>query len=243
MIRRLARWVEHQFFQPKGKPACDAELLAEIRGHLERSRAVKLPSEYPLKEMKFVVFDTETTGFHPYAGDELLSIGAVVVQNGEVLEEATFHEWINPQRPVPKEIQELLSITEDCLAEAPSALEAINRFLQFAGSACLVAHNLDFDLHFLNRQLKTCCKQKIPNHSIDTFTLAYHLYPTLGSHTLDSLLDVLGIPLLRRHHALDDALMTAQLFVQLLKAAEERGIHSLYGLEYYIYRHASQGFL
>lgn len=240
MIRFVANWVTERFLNKQQKYHCDQELVEEMIRLLSINKSVKHKPYEKLLEKTFVVFDTETTGFHPYGGDELVSIGAVVVENGKVASEKTFFEWINPNRSIPPEIQELLQITENDITGAPMAMEVIRDFLQFTGPACIVAHNLEFDLHFLNRHLTLCCKEKIKNQAIDTFTLAYHMFPTLPSHNLDTLLATFDISLRRRHHALDDAIMTAELFAELLQILDERGIHSLLGLEHYIRMQATQ---
>lgn len=241
MIRRLAKWIGYMMEGQTNQPFYPEELLAHVKQRLSPSNFTREKSSARLKEMTFVVFDTETTGFHPYAGDALLSLGAVMVREGKVVEQETFHEWVHPNRSIPVEIQELLDVTEAQFAHAQPPLVVIDQFLNFADSACLVAHNLDFDLHFINKQLKTLCKQKLPHPTIDTLLLACHLFPTLRPHTLDQLLQEFRIPIRKRHYAQDDAMMTAELFVRLLNVLEERGIHTFHGLEHFIRRQSSYG--
>lgn len=240
MIRSVANWLSKRFLNMQQKHPFDQAIAEDVVRLLTAHKSFKHNPYERLLDKTFVVFDTETTGFHPYGGDELLSIGAVVVENGQVCYHKTFFEWINPKRSIPFEIQELLHITDAEVADAPNAMEVIRNFIQFIGPACLVAHNLEFDLHFLNRHLTLNCKEKIRNPAIDTLPLAYHMFPTLPSHNLDTLLTSFHIQMRRRHHALDDAVMTAELFVEFIQCLDERGIHSLLGLEHYIRMKATQ---
>ncbi|WP_339060299.1 exonuclease domain-containing protein [Tepidibacillus marianensis] len=196
---------------------------------LLRSKKEIIHPDHQLKDLEYIVFDTETTGFHPYAGDEIISIGAVKITAGEITE--TFHTYINPLRPVPPEIQTLTGITDQRLEDQPLLLEGLYEFLQFAYQSYLIAHSADFDLHFLNIALKKNLGLKIKHPIIDTMNIAYHLHPRWDSHSLDLLLQYYQIPIMDRHDALGDAKMTAKLFHCLLKKLEERGITTVGALK------------
>ncbi|HJV44705.1 MAG TPA: exonuclease domain-containing protein [Bacillota bacterium] len=233
MITGFSRWIKHIFFAEKSLITYQPELIQAISTEVERRNRYQLDPSTPLREIPFIVFDTETTGFYPYAGDQLISIGAVRVCNGKIYTEQTFHEWINPYRDVPEECSTVTGVTAADLQAAPPALIVIYQFLKFTGPHYLVAHCADFDMNFINTQLKKYCKQKIKHSIIDTLTLAYHLHPTAKSHKLDFLLERYHIPIINRHHALGDALMTAQLLVHLLAELErELGVTTLLGLDH-----------
>lgn len=234
MITGFTKWISHILFDTKTKITYSPELLVAISEILDRSKMVYCDPSLPLRETTFVVFDTETTGFHPYAGDELISIGAILIQNGEVQEQQVLHEWINPYRSIPALVKDLTQVKEEELLKAPPALVVLYKFLEFIEGRYIVAHCADFDLNFINIQLKKHLKAKLPNPVIDTLSLSYFLNPLQNSHDLDYLLDLHDIPLLRRHHALDDAKMTASLFLKFLERLEKRGITTMTGLDNFI---------
>ncbi|WP_134701472.1 PolC-type DNA polymerase III [Ammoniphilus sp. YIM 78166] len=234
MITSFKKWISYILFDTKTKVTYSPELLLGVSEWLERSKTTFHNPSLPLKESTFVVFDTETTGFYPYAGDELISIGAILIKNGEIQEHQVFHEWINPYRSIPPIVRELTQVKEEELKEAPPALVVLYQFLQFIEGHYIVAHCADFDLNFINLQLKKHVKTKLQNPIIDTLSLSYYLNPLQSSHDLDYLLDLHHIPLLRRHHALDDAKMTAALFIKFLERLEKRGITTMTGLDHFI---------
>ncbi len=233
MIGELNKWLG-RFFGGKQPVAHDPGLIAEVARLAAAGRMDRREWSRPLRELTYVVFDTETTGFHPYAGDELLSIGAVSIRAGVPDETNVFHQWIRPLKPIPETVVHLTGVTEDDLRDAPDALEAIRRFLQFAQQHVLVAHNAEFDLHFLNRPIRQFCKQTLAHTTIDTLALANHLHPLKQPHSLDDLLVHYGVPVYGRHHALSDARMTAQLFVRMLDHLEECGIKTMTGLHHFL---------
>lgn len=234
MITGFKKWISHILFDKKTKITYTSELLESISWQLQQVKNQRQDPQLPLKQAAFVVFDTETTGFYPYAGDELISIGAVIIRNGAIEETQTFHEWINPYRAIPPEVQVLTGVLEEDLIHAPPSLVVIHQFLQFIGSHYLVAHCADFDLNFINTQLKKYCKKKLSNPVIDTMILSYHLNPAERFHNLDHLLTKYEVPVYERHHALEDAKMTASLFLKFLDQLEQRGITTMRGLDNYV---------
>ncbi|SIS36957.1 3'-5' exonuclease [Salimicrobium flavidum] len=167
-----------------------------------------------LDKRDYTVFDLETTGFLPEIGHEILSIGAVRMNgNSEKLDE--MHQLIKPIRPVPNHILSLTNLSRDALNQAPSFLEGFQRFLTFSENSTLVAHPAHFDVRFLRAMVK---RWKLPEYSppcIDSQQMAKYALPDV-SHRLDPLLHYFNIHSLERHHALNDANMTADLFSELL---------------------------
>lgn len=216
----------------KEKPALDPDLVADIQT-ITASVNRHTYEDQLLKRMRFIVFDTETTGFHPYAGDEIISIGAVVVENDSIQEEV-FHELIQPRKPIPPIVTEITGISNEDVADAPPVLPVLHKFLQFIRDDYLVAHCADFDINFLNTKFKKLCKTKLNNPVIDTMAISYHVLPNNKSYGLDTLLDQYNIQVEGRHTALGDAVMTAELFLCFLDELEKRGIETLHGLEGYI---------
>ncbi len=212
----------------------DPTVLLEIR-YKTMAEKNKIPPDIALKNARFVVFDLETTGFHPYAGDEIISASAVVVENGLVRKDTVFDYLVNPYRPIPPLATEITGITDEMVSGAPSILWVLNEFLNFTRNSILVAHNADFDLHFINLKLKQCCHTSIYHPVVDTFVLASALLNTEKSHTLDALVKFFKISPEGRHTSLGDALMTADILVEFLARLAKREIHTLGDLNNYLH--------
>ena len=102
--------------------------------------------------MREIVLDTETTGFEPGEGDQLVEIGAVELMN-HVPTGRTFHEYINPQRDMPQSAFEVHGLSAEFLSDKPLFKDIARAFLDFIGDAKLVIHNAAFDMKFLNAEL------------------------------------------------------------------------------------------
>ncbi len=111
--------------------------------------------------MREIVLDTETTGFDPESGDRIVEIGAVELWN-HVATGVTFHEYINPERPMPQEAFEVHGLGDDFLRDKPVFAQIAQKFVDFIGDARLVIHNAAFDMKFLNAELKWVNKPQIP---------------------------------------------------------------------------------
>ena len=103
------------------------------------------PGEASLDD-DYVVFDIETTGFSPEKNN-IIEIGAVKVTNGEIVDR--FSEFVNPEVPIPFEIEKLTSINDEMVKDAETIETLLPRFLEFIGDAALVAHNANFDVSFI----------------------------------------------------------------------------------------------
>lgn len=209
----------------------EAGLLAEKSLLLKK----RFNWDQPLQSSRYIVFDTETTGFYPYQGDEIIAVGGVLVEGGVVRDEHVFHELVNPYRPIPPSVTAITGITDEMVADKPGICTVICNFLDFIGDATLVAHNAEFDLAFMNIKMKWYTQTEICNPIIDTYKLSYAIYPELNSHDLDSLLKYHQIEINERHTALGDSLMTAQIFLHYLQAMEEKNIETLKQLYYFIH--------
>lgn len=157
----------------------------------------------------FVAIDIETTGLNE-TQDAIIEIGAVRF-NGRRVED----EWsalLNPRRAIPPEITRLTGITNEMVAHAPTLAEVRADFEAFVSDAPVLGHNVWFDLRFLQQRGLLGL-----NSTIDTYALATVLLPTASRYSLAALGQLLGIPFLATHRALDDARLTHQIFVQLLE--------------------------
>ncbi|HEX9859303.1 MAG TPA: exonuclease domain-containing protein, partial [Paracoccaceae bacterium] len=103
--------------------------------------------------MREIVLDTETTGFEPSEGHRIVEIGAVELFN-HMPTGRTYHQYINPERPMPKEAFEVHGLGDDFLRDKPLFRNIAQAFLDFIGDAMLVIHNAAFDMKFLNAELK-----------------------------------------------------------------------------------------
>lgn len=181
----------------------------------------------PLGKLRFVVFDTETTGLRPSHGDELVSVGAVRVHGRSIDDADRFDRLINPGRAIPRRSIRFHGITDDMVAGAPRAPETLKAFKAYAGDDVLVAHNAAFDMKFLHLK-EPESGVRFDNPVLDTLLLAAYLEPKVRDHSLDRLIHRWDIAAAgERHSAMGDALATAEILVRLLERLEERGLHSL----------------
>ena len=166
--------------------------------------------------MREIVFDTETTGLSPLAGDRMVEIGCVELVN-RVETGRTFHAYFNPGRPMPSEAQAVHGLSDVFLADKPGFHDLCEDLLEFIGDAPLVAHNASFDFGFLNHELGACGRALVClSRMIDTLALARTRHPG-AKHSLDALCTRYGIDrsLRVKHGALIDAQLLAQCYVEL----------------------------
>ncbi len=187
-----------------------------------------------LESCEFVVFDTETTGFFPQKGDEIISIAAVKVQNGKINTDKTFNRLVNPKKKIPQEVIELTGISNEMVSKEPVLGSVLSDFLDFIDNKVLVAHHAAFDLAFLNLKLNWYCNSKIYNPVIDTLGLARAIHPEIATHNLDYLAQNFNIECINRHTALGDSLITAKLLLIFLESIKKDNIDSLKHLNYFI---------
>ncbi|GAB6155272.1 hypothetical protein JCM17380_40230 [Desulfosporosinus burensis] len=176
-----------------------------------------------LKEDRFIVFDTETTGFNCHKGDEIISIGAVVIEKGR-LTENSFTSLVNPKRNIPTIVAELTGINDDMVVDSPEIMEVLDNFLEFTRFSVLIAHHAQFDLGFINKKLCKYCGHMLNMPVIDTYVLSHLLFPYAHDRSLDNLAHYYDITLDGRHTALGDSIITAQVFLKMLDDLENRGI-------------------
>ena len=197
----------------------EAYLVDDLKDIITNSKNQDLDETY-------VVFDLETTGFSPEK-DKIIEIGAVKVEQGKITDK--FSNFVNPQVPIPYRIEELTSIKDDMVMDAPVIEEILPQFMEFCKGAIMVAHNADFDMSFI---IKNCERQQIENDFtiIDTVALARILLPNLNRFKLDTVAKALGVSLENHHRAVDDAGCTAEIFVKFIQMLKERGIENLDGV-------------
>ncbi len=181
-------------------------------------------NDYPI-DGEIVVFDLETTGLSS-VNDRITEIGAVKLKNREIVGE--YQTFVNPNMPIPESITELTGITDDMVADAPDEQKALADFLEFAGSAVLVAHNAQFDTSFIKA---ACGRQgvKYAFSSVDTVALCRAALPNLKNHKLDTVAKQYKLGDFNHHRAIDDAKMLTAIFLRLLSDAGKLGTLEKFG--------------
>ncbi|GEO86148.1 MULTISPECIES: 3'-5' exonuclease [Alphaproteobacteria] len=185
-------------------------------------------AEARLDDLTYVVFDTETTGLFPERGDEIVQIAAVRIVNGRRVPGEAFDMLVNPGRPIPRSSSAIHGVTDAMVADALSVQEAVERFHTFAKGAVIVAHNAPFDMAFLQRR-ETELGIRFVNPILDTVLMSAAVFGLNEKHTLDDLVDRLGVdlPESQRHTAMGDTLGTAEVFLKLKQVFQARGIERL----------------
>lgn len=165
---------------------------------------------------RHVIFDLETTGLSPRQGHRIIEIGAVSVENGAVVGE--FSTLIDAGIPVPPVVQAIHGITDEMLEGQPKPEEVLPRFGTFIAGSVLVAHNAAFDIRFLRHELARL-KMGLPNRHACTLELCRSRLARLPDYTLETIyLHLFPEAGLHRqnHRALDDARMTAKIWMKLM---------------------------
>ena len=191
----------------------EAYLVDDLKGMVTNGKGQKLDG-------RFVVFDIETTGFSSLTC-QIIEIGAVLVENGEITDR--FSTFVNPKVPIPFRIEQLTSINDSMVMDAPTIEEILPKFLEFSKGAVMVAHNADFDMGFI---MKNCDRLGIKHDFtyVDTVGMARFLLPALNRFKLDTVAKAVGVSLENHHRAVDDAACTAEIFVKFVKMLADRDI-------------------
>ncbi|MCT2536128.1 exonuclease domain-containing protein [Aquibacillus koreensis] len=204
----------------------DAAKIAYLR-NLQKEMRSKDVLEVPFRELNVVVFDIETTGFFPYKGDRMLSIGGVKMKGDQVLEDEVYYSPIYSETAPSEEISRLTGITKDQLIEAPPIQSVLKDFYQFVKSDILVAHHSSHEKQFMKHATWIALKSNFEHRIIDTAFLTKIVEPEQKLVTLDDCCNHYGITIDHRHHALYDAIATAKLWSESIKRVEDLGFSNL----------------
>ncbi len=220
--------------------------LASARGELESEEFVRSDSrpeyydfdlfavnesmraldERRLVELAYTVFDTETTGLDPSAGDEIIQIGAVRLVNGKLLRAESFEQLIDPRRRIPTATIPIHGIEPEMVVGQPTIDKVLPAFHAYAQDTVLVAHNAAFDMRFLQiKEAATGVRFEQP--VLDTLLLSAVVHPNQESHKLEAIAERFNIAVIGRHTALGDAFVTAEVLLKLIPLLAAQGIHTL----------------
>jgi DNA polymerase-3 subunit epsilon len=179
-----------------------------------------------LVDLHYTVFDTETTGLEPSAGDEIISLGAVRIVNARLLKREIFEQLVDPQRPINKDSSRIHGIEARALTGQPTIAEVLPQFQRFCEDTVLVAHNAAFDMRFLEMKEATT-GIRFAQPVLDTLLLSVIVHPSQEGHNLEAVAQRLGVSVIGRHTALGDALVAGEIFLRLLPLLAEHGILTL----------------
>lgn len=172
--------------------------------------------------MREIVMDTETTGLEPQSGDRIVEIGGVELVN-QLPTGRTYHQYINPERSMPREAFEVHGLGDEFLRDYPVFSRIADEFLEFIGDAKLVIHNASFDMMFLNAELGWMGRPPLPkDRAIDTLAIARRKFPGAQA-SLDALCKRFGVDNSARekHGALLDSEILAEVYLELLGGRQQ----------------------
>ena len=180
----------------------------------------------PLADLVYTVFDTETTGLEPANGDEIIQIGALRVLNSRLLQQEYFDQLVDPRCALKAASIAIHGITDNMLQGQPTIDQVLPAFHDFCVDTVLVGHNVAFDMRFLEIK-ESSLGIRFDQPVLDTLLLSAVAHPNQQSHSLEAIMQRLGITVDQRHNALADATATAKVFLRLLPALADQGIVTL----------------
>ena len=190
-------------------------LLADPLCHAVHARVRALNPKaltcLPVEQTRFVVLDTETTGFKVYGGDEIVSI-ALLEMRGLERTGREFATLVHPGRPIPPASTAVHNICDADVTYAPPIEKVLHQVTQFIGESVLVGHHVPFDLRFLNKALHRNFRCRLRNPWLDTMLMYVAFSGRLGHYSLEDVARFCNVDIRDRHTARGDALMTAEMF-------------------------------
>ena len=170
-----------------------------------------------------IVLDTETTGLNAKLGDRVIEVGCVEILSRRITE-GHFHAYVNPERDIEEGASRVHGLTREDLAAKPKFAEIAREFLDYIRGAELVIHNADFDVEFLDMELKLAGLGKIAEHAagiVDTLAFARELHPG-KRNSLDALCERYFVDNSNRklHGALLDARLLAECYLAMTRGQE-----------------------
>ncbi len=179
------------------------------------------------EELEVVVFDIETTGFYPDRGDKILSVGAVKVKGTTVIEGDSFYSLVQHNEQLSDEVAALTGINREQLLGAPTIDQVLEKFFQYVKGRTLVAHHAQHEKSFMQHVSWHVLRTNFMHRVIDTSFLIKIATPDQSLKTLDECCQFFEVPISTRHHALEDAKMTAHLWIKNVQKVQQLGFETL----------------
>lgn len=198
------------------------EVLEDIkhwwgRKNLKEEKFLPLFERYEGNEV--IVFDTETTGLDP-KNDEMISIGALKVRDNQILFNERFDIVVKPTKMINEKSITIHHLRHCDVEHGMTPQEAVEAFIEFAGNRPLVGYYIDFDYAMINNVFKKMSGANLPNKTVEISGLYFdHKIGRIPQGNVDlrfdTILSDLGLPKLGKHDALNDAIMTALIYIKL----------------------------
>ena len=176
-----------------------------------------------IETIELTIFDTETTGLNPVTGDRIVELAGLRIKGEQRL--AQFEALVNPAREISLGAFAVNKITPELLQGAPNIETVMPRFLEFIQGSCLCSYNAEFDLGFLNNELKLIGRPAITDITVfDVLAMAKMLLPGLARYALWFVAKELGVQTTQKHRAFADVEITWEVFSKLKIICQQKGI-------------------
>jgi DNA polymerase-3 subunit epsilon len=169
-----------------------------------------------LKEAVFVAFDFETTGLSPYKGDRIIEIAAIPIYENKIKYDYIFQTLVNPEIKIPAQVSSYHKLNNSDVDSAPLLTDVMPKFKDYISNSVLISHNIEMDLKFLDIATKEAGIFSVNNYYLDTLEIA-RFFVKKGPYNLESLSKKFKLGKFNAHRAKDDAIITAKLFLKLVK--------------------------
>ncbi|WP_334328683.1 helicase C-terminal domain-containing protein [Companilactobacillus sp. HBUAS59699] len=173
----------------------------------------------------YAVVDLETTNANWHDNGRIIQFGCALIEDGEIVK--IYNQKINPQVPIPSRITALTGLSDEDVRDSPTFEEMAPKIFKLLKNKIFIAHNVNFDFTFLNREFNRIGMNELNVKAIDTVELSQILFPTVSSYKLQDLTGYLSIEHDNPHSADSDALVTAKLFLIIIKRLQELPIQTL----------------
>lgn len=199
-------------------------MLKSIKQYLNKRRLKDEKYLYMFDKYEgdeYVCFDCETTGLNPKT-DEIISIGAIIIKNNQILHSKKFERFAKTQKPLTPESIKVHHIRECDIENALDIDIVIDEFLEFIGNRPLVGYYLEFDCAMINKYTKPKYGFTLPNKQIEVSALYFDemIKHNPGANIdlrFDTIMKRLNLPMLGKHDAINDVIMTAMIFLKMQK--------------------------
>ncbi|MQS51602.1 helicase C-terminal domain-containing protein [Companilactobacillus mishanensis] len=167
----------------------------------------------------YAVVDLETTNANWHDNGRIIQFGCALIENGQITK--IFNQKVNPEVPIPSRITALTGLSDSDVKDSPNFKAIAPKIFKLLKNRVFIAHNVNFDLPFLNREFSRVGMNQLNVKAIDTVELSQIIFPTVSSYKLQDLTSYLSIEHDNPHSADSDALVTAKLFQVLVSRISE----------------------